>query len=311
MLKNIFILIQISLCVTFSESWEYRYDYKYYQQVEGWLKVHRVPAVWHDARLRCQLEGAVLASPTNARISTLLEAVVAGHFPGGIFTGVHATFSKGDYYSVDGIPLGRMPIKWAPGEPNNVENSEECLVLSSNGVKDVKCTDVHPYVCFKKKTGPIVHTECGTIDPEYKLDTRTGKCYKTHYVGRPWSRAFMACSAEGGYLAVINSEIEATVLKDAFARYPDSKITGDIRDIASIGFHDWNERRVWTTIQGQSIQETGYTTFENGQPDNAPNGEYCGSIFRSGKLNDLWCYRNAPFICEKETDSLLVNDYDY
>lgn len=35
----------------------FRYDYTYHEDIQGWLKFHPIPATWHDARLRCQLEG--------------------------------------------------------------------------------------------------------------------------------------------------------------------------------------------------------------------------------------------------------------
>lgn len=51
---------------------------------------------------------------------------------------------------------------------------------------------------------------------EYALDIRTGSCYKFHRVPRTWSRAFMTCTAEGGQLAIINSETESTVRTNYF-----------------------------------------------------------------------------------------------
>lgn len=36
---------------------EFRFDYTYSKDAEGWLKLHRVPATFRDAFLRCNFEG--------------------------------------------------------------------------------------------------------------------------------------------------------------------------------------------------------------------------------------------------------------
>ncbi|KOB65868.1 C-type lectin 21 [Operophtera brumata] len=53
------------------------------------------------------------------------------------------------------VPLLELPLEWVPGEPDNYLNSESCLVMltQSNGtVGDLMCSDVFPYVCYKKKS---------------------------------------------------------------------------------------------------------------------------------------------------------------
>ncbi|CAG5059613.1 unnamed protein product [Parnassius apollo] len=283
----------------------FRFDYTFYPELDGWLKLHRIPATWHDARLRCYLEGAALASPLNTKLLTAMK-----NFSIEVLTGVHSTISKGDYFSVEGVPLARMPIKWAPGEPDNCENSEECLLLQSHGtVADVKCSEVFPFICYKKRTKPAIITDCGTTDIEYTHDSRTGSCYKFHYVGRSWPRAFMACASEGGHLAIINSDVEAQILKELFAKYPEHKISAVKKNLAHVGFYDWGERGVWSTIHGQSLREAGYESWGKWQPDNA-TAEYCGSMFKDSLLNDIWCHCIAPFICEKKPENLLPYDSD-
>lgn len=48
--------------------------------------------------------GSVLASPTNIYMeSAMKKEMKTHHFTGnGIFSGIHATFSKGDFFSVEG-----------------------------------------------------------------------------------------------------------------------------------------------------------------------------------------------------------------
>ncbi|CAF4900146.1 unnamed protein product [Pieris macdunnoughi] len=284
---------------------QYRYDYKFVTEVDGWIKLHQVPATWDEARLRCQLEGAILCSPNTINLVEVMKFVMQNTRAGvsGVFTGTHATFSKGDFHSVDGVPLGKMPVEWMPMEPDNENNSESCIVMLRNGtIADINCDEVFPYICYRKSSKREYLTECGTVDTGYKLDRRTGSCYKFHTDERNWTRAFMTCAAEGGHLAIINSDEEAKVMRDLFKVHA----AGSIRyDTVLMGFHDWRERGVWTTIHGQSLQEAGYDMFEPGQPDSAAPGEYCGGMFRAATLNDVWCHKSLSFICEKTVDSLL------
>ncbi|XP_013169037.1 PREDICTED: uncharacterized protein LOC106118830 [Papilio xuthus] len=307
-LNTMLILFIIFHCTSLLESKEYRYDYKYIDEINGWIKIHLFPAKWQEARLRCQFEGAALASPETLELALTLRSIASEFFPCGVFTGVHATFSPGDYFSVEGTPIARMPIKWAPNEPDNYEGKEDCIILQGNGTAaDVKCTELYPYVCYRSRVkNPVILNECGTVDPGYSYEARTGSCYKFHNVGRTWSRAFMACAAEGGYLTIVNSNVEATVLAEIFAKHPESQIMATIRHVLHIGFHSWGEIGDWKTIHGQPIEAAGYSKFENGQPD-SPHVTMCGGMFKSGGLDDFSCEHTAPFICEKSPDSLYEN----
>ena len=64
-----------------------------------------------------------------------------------------------------GVPLGKMPIDWMPMEPDNKNNDEDCVLYVANGtIADINCNDVHPYICYKKRTKFTSITGCGTID---------------------------------------------------------------------------------------------------------------------------------------------------
>ncbi|XP_059056886.1 macrophage mannose receptor 1-like isoform X2 [Achroia grisella] len=297
-----------------SESREYRFDYTYNNEIAGWWKLHRIPGTWNEARLRCHAEGAVLASPLNEHLLRVMKTIVATNsLQCGIYSGIHATLSKGVYNSVEGVPLSRIPVSWAPGEPDNYENNESCLLLIPNGtMADVNCTQVFPYICYKKKTQSVVQTTCGTTDTKYFLEPRTGSCYKFHYIGQTWHQAYMTCAAEGGHLAIINSATEAQALKELFAKYPANTIMAKYKDPALVGFLDWSKDNTWFTIHGETLDEAGYNNWPAGQPDNMKHGnqgEQCGGLFRSGYLDDVWCeHLTLPFICEKSPDSLLTEE---
>ncbi|CAH1641632.1 unnamed protein product [Spodoptera littoralis] len=300
-------------CVTCSVIWlftlfcyldaAFRCDYKYSPEANGWFKHVVIPATWADARLHCTLEGATLASPVNSQISTNMQFILkSSGSQSEIFTGIHATFSRSNsYYTIEGIPLGEIPLVWAKNEPNNAGNNEHCITFNASGeAADRSCHATRPYICFRSGEQKTEINACGTVDPEYIFDSRTGSCYKFHTVPRTFSRAHFACSAEGGRLAIINSDVEATVLRELFAKYPGSKMIGSYKkDDAFIGFHDWGESGDWRTINGQTLVEAGYNKFSGGEPNNVTTGESCGAIYRNGLLNDLLCELSVPFICEK------------
>ncbi|XP_028161368.1 C-type mannose receptor 2-like isoform X1 [Ostrinia furnacalis] len=292
----------------------FRFDYYYVKELEGWLKPHLMPATFKDAFLRCNLEGAVLASPLDRNLHKAMEGIqAASGVACGIFTGIHATFSKGDFTSIEGVPLEKIPLEWALDEPDNFKNQEDCIIMLPNGtVADVRCDETFPYVCYRKKVNSPVITACGTVDPEYKLESSTGSCYKFHGTGRTWRNAQRTCLAQGGYLAIPNSAQEATVLKNIFAGHPANTIKSEFKDVVALGFLDWDQKRTWYTVHGQTIEEAGYASWAGGQPDNSrahDNGSYCGAMFRTGLLDDIWC-ESVPFafICEKAPDSLVADD---
>ncbi|KAJ8709540.1 hypothetical protein PYW08_009544 [Mythimna loreyi] len=288
------------LCLKFIEG-SFRCDYEYSSKAQAWFKSVVVPANWFDARLRCSQEGAVLASPKTPEILAEMRNIMNRSNPEyEIFTGIHATVSQGDYYTIEGTPLSNILVPWSKNEPDNKDNVESCITLNGNGeLADRPCEVTRPYICYRPESSQVEVSECGTIDPDYHLDKRTNKCYKFHTEPRNFSRAFLACSAEGGHLAIINSDAEATVLKEIYAKYPDAKLLGNFRkDLAFIGFHDWGERWVYRTIHGETLKEAGYNKFSPGEPTNIPE-QTCGGIYRTGLLLDLWCDRPAAFFCEK------------
>lgn len=56
---------------------------------------------------------------------------------------------------------------------------------------------------------------------------------------------------------------------------------------------------------GQSLERAGYASWTEWQPDSSPHPipggkkEYCGAMFRTGLLDDIWCDVEFAFICER------------
>jgi hypothetical protein len=62
----------------------------------------------------------------------------------------------------------------------------------------------------------------------------------------------MTCAAEGGYLAIINSAVEAQTMKDIFAKNPASAIMAQLKDVAGIGTYSLGDINNWYTIHGKT-----------------------------------------------------------
>ncbi|XP_026324681.1 uncharacterized protein LOC113233718 [Hyposmocoma kahamanoa] len=290
-----------------SEGLFFRNDYLYNEDVEGFIKYHEIPVNWHDAWLRCYFEDAILASPINYKMAIIMTNMInlcrTNHV--GIFTGIHSMFSKGNYRSVEGIPLSKITHKWEQTEPNNRNDSENCIVMrASGGFTDVNCKDTYPYICYKKaSTVKSMNNNCGTTDDQY-LDyvSRTGSCYKVHSVSRNWTRAYMACEAEGAHLIILNSETEAQVVNEMLQKYELLE-----RRVVFAGYHDFEERGEFLTVHGQTVEEAGYAKFAQ---SHFHNGVYqsCGSLLESVELFEMECNKTLIFICEKNPETLVKDE---
>ncbi|XP_026318377.1 C-type mannose receptor 2-like [Hyposmocoma kahamanoa] len=291
----------------------FRPDYKYVAAIDGWLKLYRVPTNWNDARTRCQLEGADLASPSNDQMLQAMVDII-GQARGvncGVYTGVNAWFSHGDYTSIDGTPLSEMPVELTNSQTCPQMATYPCTVLLPSGtINIVECKHLYPFICYRKNNKEIHNiSECGTIDSEYKYFETTGQCYKFHRQPQIWSDAYKICLAEGGHLAVINSPEEAKILSSIFAQHPAHTMMSRFKHHLLLGFIKLNKS--WGTIHGQSLEEAGYAIWAPNEPNNSPhpenpghrdpygNNESCGTMQRDGLLNDAWCDITFAFICEK------------
>ncbi|KAJ8709544.1 hypothetical protein PYW08_009548 [Mythimna loreyi] len=136
-MKSCFKYFVLLFCLNFIEG-AFRCDYKYNVAAKGWFKYHVVPATWFDARLRCSLEGAELASPTTLEIQSEMMNIIkeTNSKQKEIFTGIHATLSQGDYNTIEGTPLAKLPVTWATDEPDNLDNKESCITFDSQTLKE-------------------------------------------------------------------------------------------------------------------------------------------------------------------------------
>nr|AQY54444.1 immulectin 8 [Hepialus xiaojinensis] len=291
-----------------TKQWQYtgsqfREYYEFKSSLKAFYKVHRVPLTWHDARTRCDREGAELVAPETYEEVDMLKSVlekVNAHNPS-LFLGIHSLFMKGNFVTLSDVNLEDLSLTWEFGEPNNIANNENCITMNQMGrLADTDCNSVHPFVCKRKAKNMSWNNECNTHDAAYTLAPSLSTCYKLHTQPKNWTTGYDVCKAEGGYLAIINSIEERDFLAKLLEKHPPESILGNFgKDIIYIGFHDLFVNREYRTLEGQTLAEAGYNQFAGNQPDDAPPGERCGSIFRNAQLNDAWCDRLFLFICER------------
>lgn len=99
-------------------------------------------------------------------------------------------------------------------------------------------------------------TQRNSIPRGYFLYPETESYYKFHTDIQTWAQARSICEAEGGYLAIINSEEEASLLVHLMRQYPIAILDPAITEktyYVYIGFHDLFREGEWVTIDGMTM----------------------------------------------------------
>ncbi|XP_013146399.1 PREDICTED: hemolymph lipopolysaccharide-binding protein-like [Papilio polytes] len=176
---------------------------------------------------------------------------------------------------------------------------------------DDHCLKIFPYICKMPLAAVKWNSECHTPYADYKRDNDASRCYKFHLKPQSWMKAVEACDAEQGYLAIINTQDEADFLVNMTKNAAKDAVEGSfLRGFVHVGFN-WFEDD-WKTIGGETIQEAGYSTWGERQPDGG-NEELCGAMAYDGKLHDVGCQQPMCFfICELEVKafSFLSEKFD-
>ncbi|XP_044727977.1 macrophage mannose receptor 1-like [Chrysoperla carnea] len=130
--------------------------------------------------------------------------------------------------------------------------------------------------------------------------------YKYHRDPQVWDDARKICVAEGGSLAIINSEDEATTLRLLMFPYPPTDlfdVSDDFKNKVLIGFHDYFEENEFVAVNGEDLVNTGYTYWAEPPNDNGGKNR-CGAFYRgadwtqTGGLSVVSCNERGTYICE-------------
>ncbi|CAB3254834.1 unnamed protein product [Arctia plantaginis] len=315
--KNVFVLLFAVFVLNYADGQRdkkfFRKDYKYLEATQSFYKIHTLHRTWKDAKQMCALEGASLFYPEDDNEAQTVLAFWNTTQPfRWVFIGISDLIAKGVFETIDGIPVSDVYNNWGPGEPNDANGNEDCVILRRDGtLNDDRCFAKYPFICKKSLVSLEWNQECNMPNLDYTFNEKLGRCYKFHLKPLNWTEAYAVCSTEQAYLAVINTQAEADYLVAMTESAPKNQVTGDfMAGAVLLGFHDRSDEG-WQTVRGTSLADSGYANWGYGQPDGATRGvdERCGSMFYNGHLNDIRCDRKCFFICEHEVDT-LTTDFD-
>ncbi|KAL4715658.1 hypothetical protein ACJJTC_006237 [Scirpophaga incertulas] len=265
----------------------YRKDYTYIEEYDAFYKFHNDPTGvnFSSTFLACDDEGATLFYPSSANEwkvakQLMLESPDSPNLTD-IFIGMHDKFGLGEYITVDGHPVTILV------EQNDNIEDHQCVTMdietgAYTGSSCVaKATTFRPYICKK-----IEDVSCPTIDTGYKYMKETKKCYKINKNPKTWLKAMETCFMEGGLLVVVESDMEANVIRHLIDE-----------DNYYAGFRKLFPDKDYYSIKGHKIQDSGYYRWYNER-----NTEYdCGYLMMDNNelyMNAVYCSTKLPFICE-------------
>nr|AQY54437.1 immulectin1 [Hepialus xiaojinensis] len=125
--------------------------------------------------------------------------------------------------------------------------------------------------------------------------------YKFHTLDRTWADARAQCQAEGAELAAPDTANEAEYLHSLL-----SKRAPDVSGIF-LGIHSQFAKGYFVSLRGVPLENI-YHEWQHGEPNNYDNLEACVAMTRDGKLNDVKCDKEYPYICKKLASTLKIEN---
>ena len=118
------------------------------------------------------------------------------------------------------------------------------------------------------------------------------QCFLFTKEQQSWATAEETCKARNGHLATIDDPFYNAFIYAMMHDYSDSMWIGAYADTA----HEEHEMRTWRWVD--TAISFIYTNWNDGEPNNSQNMEYCGTILRqNGRWNDDVCEDEKPSIC--------------
>ncbi|XP_072020400.1 macrophage mannose receptor 1-like [Amphiura filiformis] len=272
-------------------------------------------STWTGSQTSCEGLNANLVSIHGADEQSFLtnRASILGE---NLWIGLHDTMGEGNFVWTDGSPLDFT--SWNAGEPNNMDNGEDCVHL--NGAyqnagtwNDLPCDRQHRFICKKPKdddgtvntpipapTG-IYNDKCG-LEWEYdgNSDIYSGSCYLFRFNDyKFWDDALYQCRLEGGDLTSVSGYEEQLFLQDRTQYTNEGALWFGANDMSAEGGWEWTDMTPFR-----------YINWNDGEPNNAnDDGEHCGEWYTAtGKWNDISCRREVGYICKQGRN---IQKYSY
>ncbi|CAG4979142.1 unnamed protein product [Parnassius apollo] len=281
-------------------------DYMWAHTFKTFYRLHDLATNWEQARQICEAEGTSLLVPGSLEEVENIKLLISNmkSYYTAIFIGIHDQFSEGDFVTIRGEPItgSILELLWDDGRPDNRNYSEDCVVMTREGLLDDRpCYDIYPFVCKILGTKSTYNKMCDGFDVGYKLHDNK-KCYKFHTEPLSWHDAYLVCMLEEGRLCIINTPEEANFVVSMLGENINNNAPEP--EILHIGFSDLMFPFQYRTITGETLEQAGYSSWSPLQEGKRkPKENRCGAISRTGFLQTTSCLNPAMFLCEK-----LVNN---
>ncbi|NWX42687.1 CL17A protein, partial [Steatornis caripensis] len=112
-------------------------------------------------------------------------------------------------------------------------------------------------------------------------------CYFFSTTTKPWLAAKESCTEFSAHLAIVDSEQENKFLANHIME----------NRVFWLGLTDTHKESDWQWVDGRSLS---LSFWNSGEPNNVGHqGEDCGTIYSSGRWNDISCSSAEAWICER------------
>ncbi len=221
---------------------------------------------WTNAKEYAESLGGHLMSVTSESEQNLILHYYNNISSDRMWLGATDAESEGDWRWVTGEPFGY--VNWGSGEPNNSTgngNPENYLCTSTDNYWNDCVNDWDGVNGFIVEFEPI----------EQDMISFNGHVYVLYAINTSWHSAKSFAEAKGGHLVTISNANEESVLADFV-----SELSGSIW----IGLSDEANENQWQWVTGESFS---YDNWNEGEPNDANDGEDYIEFYSNGKWNDV------------------------
>ncbi|XP_069672851.1 uncharacterized protein [Periplaneta americana] len=114
-----------------------------------------------------------------------------------------------------------------------------------------------------------------------------------------WPEARQGCEDEGAHLAVPDTLLKISVFRQLLKYNADILKRAVLKNQVFVGVYDPDRsRKLVTVVHGEPFQPESESFWFPNEPNNANAGEECVTLHLEGKLRDVPCFYNLPFICQ-------------
>jgi len=218
----------------------------------------------NQARSACQAQGGDLWTVTSQAEGrdVTMSLMLAERY----WLGLQTSESGRSWVSGEGTTY----TNFAPGEPS--APAQRCVALERDDIGNLwfsqPCDDALPYVCER---APAL------------ISSNNHHAFRVHSGALDANQARTACAAEGGYLAMLETQEERLYV----AKNVGLAVWVDASDAAVEGEFVW--------ASGTPVDSA---AFAMGQPDDADASQNCLFLNQGERFADGPCTEKHPFLCE-------------